>query len=185
MANVLIVHGSYGHPKENWFPWLKSKLEDLGCNVFVPKFPTPKNQKLDAWLDVLKEYEPYLDKNSILVGHSMGCALILRKLELLNVKTKSVFLVGGFTKDLWSGKYRKIIDTFFDKPFNWKEIRQKSKNFVIYQSDNDPLVPVSMGKEIAKNLNGELIIVKNAGHFNKESGYTKFDILLEKIKSEL
>ena len=185
MTNVLIIHGSYGHPKENWFPWLKSELEKLDCNVFVPKFPTPKNQKLDTWLKVIKDYDQYLDKRSIVVGHSMGCALILRKLELSKTLVKSVFLVGGFTKDLWNGKYSKIIDTFFAKPFDWKEIKQKTKNFVIYQSDNDPLVPISMGKEIAKNLKGELIIVKNAGHFNEESGYKKFEALLEKIKEGL
>ncbi len=121
MTTVFIIHGSYGHPKENWFPWLKSELEKLGCKVFVPKFPTPENQKLDVWLNVLKEYNSYFDKNSILVGHSMGCALILRKLELLNKQIKAVFLVGGFTKDLWNGKYCEIIDTFLDKPFDWQK----------------------------------------------------------------
>ncbi|MBI5065186.1 serine hydrolase family protein [Candidatus Woesearchaeota archaeon] len=185
MTNVLIIHGSYGHPKENWFPWLKSELEKLGCKVFVPKFPTPKNQKLDVWLGVLKDYTKYLDKNSIMVGHSMGCALILRQLELLNKQVNGVFLVSGFTKDLWKGKYSEIIDTFFDKPFDWKKIKRNAKYFVIYQSDNDSLVPISMGEEIAKNLDGELIVIKNAGHFNEESGYTKFNLLLDKIKGQL
>jgi len=25
-VNVFIIHGADGHPKENWFPWLKSEL---------------------------------------------------------------------------------------------------------------------------------------------------------------
>lgn len=41
MANVIIIHGAYGNPEENWFPWLKKELEKLDCRVFVPKFPTP------------------------------------------------------------------------------------------------------------------------------------------------
>jgi predicted alpha/beta hydrolase family esterase len=31
----------------------------------------------------------------------------------------------------------------------------------------------------------ELIFVKNAGHFNQAAGYTKFDLLLDKISNEL
>ncbi len=25
--NFFIIHGIYGHPEENWFPWLKKELE--------------------------------------------------------------------------------------------------------------------------------------------------------------
>lgn len=75
--NVFIIHGSWGNPKENWFPWLKSELEKLGHKVFVPKFPTPIGQKLDAWLNIFKDYDNGLDRNSIMIGHSMGCALIM------------------------------------------------------------------------------------------------------------
>ncbi len=65
------------------------------------------------------------------------------------------------------------------------KIKRTAKHFIIYQSDNDKLVPISMGQEIAKNIWSELNIVKNAGHFNADAGYTKFDLLLEKIKREL
>src|SRR3989344_7038916 len=78
MVNVFIIHGSYGHPDENWFSWLKKELEKLGCKVFVPRFPTPEGQNLDSWMKVISGYDDLLDNNSIIVGHSMGCALILR-----------------------------------------------------------------------------------------------------------
>ncbi|MBU1951513.1 hypothetical protein KJ733_01220 [Patescibacteria group bacterium] len=48
MANIFIFHGVDGHPGENWFPWLKKKLESYGQKVFVPKFPTPENQELNT-----------------------------------------------------------------------------------------------------------------------------------------
>ncbi len=80
-CNVIIIHGSYGSPEKNWFPWLKEELEKSGCNVFVPEFPTPKSQSLDAWMNVFKGYEHSLNRNSILVGHSLGCAFILNTLE--------------------------------------------------------------------------------------------------------
>lgn len=48
MANILIVHGKENGPEGNWFPWLKTFMEKHGHNVKVPKFPTPKNQTLQA-----------------------------------------------------------------------------------------------------------------------------------------
>ncbi|MBI5073039.1 hypothetical protein HZA99_04435 [Candidatus Woesearchaeota archaeon] len=44
MKYAIIVHGTDGHPQENWFPWLKEKLKLYGYEVFVPQFPTPQNQ---------------------------------------------------------------------------------------------------------------------------------------------
>ena len=53
MRNFFIFHGSYGHPGENWYPWLKQELESMGHRVFIPTFPIPKvkgeGHKLDLW----------------------------------------------------------------------------------------------------------------------------------------
>jgi predicted alpha/beta-fold hydrolase len=38
VTNIFIFHGTEGHPKENWFPWLKSELEAKDYNVIVPQF---------------------------------------------------------------------------------------------------------------------------------------------------
>ena len=61
-SNIFIFHGTEGHPQENWFPWLKGKLEAKGCKVFVPQFPTPPvvPAKISEWFDVLKEYEKHI-----------------------------------------------------------------------------------------------------------------------------
>lgn len=59
--NAFIFHGAGGHPEENWFPWLKRELEAKGLEVFVPKFPTPEGEGLEAWLKVL---EPLMPKSA-------------------------------------------------------------------------------------------------------------------------
>jgi len=71
MINVVIIHGSYEYPKENWFPWLKKELEKLHCRVFVPKFPTPENQTLENWFRIFENYEKYLNEDTVVVGHSI------------------------------------------------------------------------------------------------------------------
>ncbi len=185
MTNILIIHGSYGHPEENWFPWLKSELEKLGCRVFVPKFPTPENQSLENWLKVFDNYKKYLDKNSIVVGHSLGPAFLLSILENLNLPIKAAFFVSGFTGSLNNPTFDKLNNSFADKRFNWQKIKNNCSRFFVFHSDSDPYVPLQKAKDLAKNLGVNVILVKNAGHFNEKAGYTKFDLLLEKIKTEL
>lgn len=72
MQNVFIIHGTYGSPEENWFPWLKDELEKSDFVVYVPKFPTPKNQSLVNWLDVIREYAPYITNDSIIDWPQLG-----------------------------------------------------------------------------------------------------------------
>jgi len=185
MTNIFVIHGAYGDPEENWFPWLKSELEKLGCKVFVPKFPTPENQSLENWLKVFEDYKQYLDENSIVVGHSLGPAFLLNILEKLDKPIKAAFFVSGFVGLLGNPDFDNINKSFVDKSFNWQKIKQNCKKFYIFHSDNDPYVPLEKAKELAKNLDVDVILVKNAGHFNEKAGYTKFELLLKKIKNEL
>ncbi len=182
MPNVIIIHGTGGSPKGNWFPWLKSELEKLNYKVFVPKFPTPKNQSLKNWLDVFKNYEQYLDKNAIVIGHSLGVAFLLTILEKVNHPIKFAFFVSGFLGLLNNPEFDELNKTFTAKSFDWGEIKSNCQKFYIINSDSDPYVPIEKGEDLAKKLNVKLTIIKNAGHINSESGYNKFELLLEKIK---
>ncbi|NOY15261.1 MAG: serine hydrolase family protein [bacterium] len=185
MPNVFIIHGAYGHPLENWFPWLKTKLQNLGCQVFVPKFPTPQNQSLKNWLDVFDNYQQYLTKDSIVVGHSLGPAFLLSVLEKRTQPIKAAFFVAGFAGLLNNEIFDKINKTFVDKQFNWPKIKQNCHNFFLFHSDNDPYVPISQAQKLAKNLGVEVAVIKGAGHFNQQAGYTKFELLFDQIKQQL
>ena len=179
MKTAFIIHGAYGNPKENWIPWLKNELEKQDYKVYVPKFPTPRKQTLNNWLKVFKKYEKYADEDSILIGHSLGVTFILTLLE--KIKIKSAYLVAGFISPLNNPQFDRINRTFINKKFNWRKIRRNCNKFYLFHSDNDPYVPLEKAEEIAKKLKIRIIIVKNAGHFNKDSGYIKFPELLKKI----
>lgn len=180
--NVIIIHGAYGNPEENWFPWLKKELEKISCNVFIPKFPTPEGQNLDNWMKILNDYNYYLDSNLIMIGHSIGVALILRKLEIINKPIKASFFVAGWTGKLGDSNFDNINKSFFEKSFDWNKIRKNSKHFFVYHSDNDPYVPLKLGEELAKNLEAKISLVKGAGHFNEKAGFKTFPLILENIK---
>ncbi len=183
MKTAFIIHGSDGNPNENWFPWLKGELERIGYTVFVPKFPCENEHELSAWLSTFKEYEQYITPETIIIAHSRGCSFAWRVLETGNFKVAGLYLVGGFYKYLWYPKSNGKTDTFFVEPFKWEIIKEACKVIKCYQSDNDEWVPINIGNEIGGLLNISVTLVKDAGHFNTESGYTTFPLLLDDIKS--
>jgi hypothetical protein len=188
MTKVFIIHGSYGNPNENWFPWLKEKLESEGHTVFVPEFPTPENQSLESWMEVFNDfYLSKIDEDTIFVGHSLGPAFILSILEKLNLPkpVKACFFVAGFLGLLGNKDFDEINKTFTTKEFNWKKISDTCEQFYVFHSDNDPYVPLQKANGLANNLKTEVVEIDDAGHFNKEAGYTKFPELLDYIQLSL
>ncbi len=182
MKNIFIIHGAYGNPEENWFPWLKNKLENLWTRVFVPKFPTPENQSLENWKKIFEEYKPYIDENTIVIWHSLAPAFLLDLLENIDKPIKVAFFVSGFIGLLWNPDFDNINKSFVDRDFDWETIKKNCKKFYIYHSDNDPYVPIEKALELANKLNTKVIEIPNAGHFNSATGYDKFELLLEEIK---
>ncbi|PJA47424.1 hypothetical protein CO172_01535 [Candidatus Uhrbacteria bacterium CG_4_9_14_3_um_filter_36_7] len=182
MANIFVFHGVGGHPKENWFPWLKEKFELEGHSVFIPQFPTPENQTLDSWMQVLKKYGKYINEDAILVGHSLGVPFTLNVIEKYPVK--AAFLVAGFIGKA-ENEFDEGMKTFAQRDFDWSTIRKNCKSFKIYHSDNDPYLSLDKAKRISNKLNVEINLIKNAGHFNEASGYTEFEVLLADIKSAI
>ena len=182
MPNIFIIHGTEGYPEENWFPWLKKELEQKGYIVFVPQFPTPPivPAKIAEWFDVLKNYEQYINEDTIFIGHSLGGIFSLRILEKLAHPIKAVFLTGtpigvrpilNYDRD----------SSFSGFDFDWEKIKKNAHHFTVFQSDDDPYVGLENGRELAKNLGVELSFIPNAGHFNTKAGYTEFAELREKV----
>ena len=185
MTTIFIIHGAFSNPEENWFPWLKQKLEDLHHKVIVPQFPTPENQSLDNWNKIFADYENEIDDDTIFVGHSLAPAYLLSVLERVNQPIKGAFFISGCLRLLGDTTFDSINKTFVDKEFDWLKIKQNCRQFFVYHSDNDPYVPEECANELAGKLGLEPKIIKNAGHFNKAAGYIKFEMLLDDIKSLL
>jgi len=175
---VFIIHGSYGSPKENWYPWLRGELERLGYRVYVRRLPKPPNQSLQSWRRKFRRYEKKIKPDSIVIGHSLGCAFLLDVLE--RKKVKSAFFVSGFT-GLLHNKFDEVNRTFVSKSFDWEKIRKHCGRFTLLHSNNDPYVPLRKAETLAKKLGASVTVVRGAGHFNKFSGYRKFGRLLREI----
>lgn len=182
-SRVLIFHGTEGYPEENWFPWMKEKLEGRGCRVFVPQFPSPPRlpARVSAWFGVLKNYQNALGGDTVIIGHSLGGVFALRLLEKSEKPIRAVFFVGTpIGKKPILNYERDRAFSGFD--FDWLKIKSGAKYFSVYQSDNDPYVSLGNGEQLAKNLGVDLTFVPGAGHFNAQAGYIQFPRLLEAVK---
>jgi predicted alpha/beta hydrolase family esterase len=184
MRTVFIFHGTGGSPEGNWFPWLKKELEMKGLRVVVPRFPTPEGQSLEAWLTILHQYDEYIDEETIFIGHSLGGMFLLKVLEQLKHPVYAAFFVSA-SIGVKPIKYYDSDYFFAHFMFDWPAIVMKAKTFTAYHSDNDPYVSLGNGEELAKQLGITLTFIPKAGHINAESGWTKFDKLLQDIERQL
>ena len=174
---ALIIHGTMGSPEGNWFPWIKSELEEKGWSVDVPAFPTPDNQFLDSWVGVAKSYK----ECDLIIGHSIGATLALKLLEQGICTPKQTILISGVIKEIGNETYDVLNNSFIAGGFDWQKIQDNSSDIKILHGDDDPYVPLSHAQELAQHLNLPLDIIKDGGHLNTETDYDNFPYLLDLI----
>jgi len=184
-SNVFIFHGTGGFPGENWFPWMKDQLEQKGCKVTVPQFPTPEGQSLKAWLKVMEPYISEINENTLLIAHSLGSIFLLRFLERLKTPVRAAFFVGApvGVEPIKNWESDSKFSGGFE--FDWVNIRTKAKDFIVFHSDTDPYVHLGNGQKLAQKLGVDLTFIPNSGHFNTAAGYSQFPQLLEKVENVL
>ena len=181
MPTCVIFHGTGGSPDSNWFPWLASELRSRSLDVNVPRFPTPEGQSLDSWMKAFSDQVGQLSKDMVLIGHSMGVGMILRLLERSAIAVQASFLVSGWEGLLGLADFDALIESFYSEPFDYSQIRRNMGKCYQYHGDNDPYVPLVLAKELAVNLQTNLVVIPGGGHLNAETGYTTFPKLLAEV----
>lgn len=183
MKNALILHGTGNNSKGNWFPWLKKELESKGWKVWLPNLPDSDAPNIDKYNDfIFSNHSWQFDEKSIIVGHSSGAVAILGLLQNLpdEVVVDTCILVGSFKDKLGDDNFAGL----FKEPFDFENIKKHSKKIIFIHSDNDPYCPLEGAEYLARQLGGELIVMKGQGHFNLEISlkYKEFPKLLEIIE---
>ncbi len=178
---VVILHGAYGRPDSNWFPWLAERVQAAGHEALLPSFPTPQGQSPAAWLDA---YDRQVDdtvsrSRTILVAHSLGVAFALRLAARAGAADpyRGALLAAGFWGTLGLPDYDPINAPFFTA-LDWDEARAGcGADITGYAGDDDPYVPLRFSREIAERLGAPLQIIPGGKHLNAENGMTTFSAL--------
>lgn len=179
MKNAILLHGKGETPTSFWMPYAKKELEKKGYQVWVPRLPNSDNPDIRISLNFVLNKGIFTEE-TILVGRSAGCPLILSMLESLNNQIKQAILVAGFFTPLPGGA-NKILQS----NYNWEQIKQNVKEIIFINSDNDPWgCDDKQGRLMLDHLGGLLIIPKGEGHFGSDvfnQPYKKFPLLIKLI----
>lgn len=184
MKNIVLVHGSYGRPYENWFPWLESKLSEKGIRCTVPTFPSPEHQKFADWAKLLDYYEEmgYIDRDTILIGHSCGSIFLVRYLfERPKLKVSCLITVSGYNGFISGDTRMDVLNKDFYTESSLKGLECNVGQIHSFYSKNDPFIPISHLEDFARKLGGREHVIENAGHFNSAAGFDAFPELLDLI----
>ncbi len=179
---IIFAHGNGGGTaKDNWFPWLKTELERLGLKVIAQTFPDNDLARASIWLPFLKKLSA--DKNTIIIGHSSGAVAAMRYAQ--KNKLLGSILIGASYTDLGDAKEK--ASGYYDKPWDWEEIKNNQKFIVQFHSTDDPYIPVSEAHFIRDHLNSEYYEFTNRGHFMIDHNPVnkKFPEILKVVENEL
>jgi hypothetical protein len=181
MYDYVIVHGSYGTPFENWFPWLFNKLSNDGKNVLAPQFPCGVDvQNYKNWAKILDVYKPYIDKNTSFIGHSLAPAFIVDYILENKLEVNNLYFAAPFYGLINIDDFDKVNSPFFFYS-NFKNLNNFVKSITCFISKTDPYVPNELSVDFSNAIGAKKMFVDNAGHFNMAAGYDEFLQLYEEM----
>lgn len=181
MSNYLIIHGSFGSPFVNWFPYLRSEIENRELICYTPDFPTGVGyQNYENWSKLLEAYVSagLINEDTVIFAHSIAPVFVSKFLVNHNIKVKRLVFVCGFNNYLGiDNDYDAVNESmYFD---NLGDVKKLANEIVCFYSKNDPYVKYDAEKEFVDTVATKQVVIDDGGHLNAESGYVEFPQLLE------
>jgi len=134
-------------------------LRALGLDVVNRTFPDNVRARAAIWLPFLEELGA--DAQTVLIGHSSGAVAALRYAETHRVLGS--VLVGVCHTDL--GDPGERASGYYRAPWRWDDIRRHQEWIGIFQSADDPCIPVDEARFVAAQLRCSYFESTDRGHF--------------------
>lgn len=157
---VVLLPGNGGcSPADSWYPWVERELRAQGLEVINRQFPDSVKARARFWLPFLDELGA--DANTILIGHSSGAVAAMRYAETHQVLGS--VLVGVCHSDL--GDAFEAQSGYYAAPWQWQKIRDNQQFIAIYNSTDDPHIPIAEARHVAAQLKASYFEFTDRGHF--------------------
>jgi uncharacterized protein len=185
MKNVRIIHGCPSNIErakdpekrtydKHWIPWTKKQLQEKGYEVEAPLMPEPWNPNYENFKMEFEKLE--VNKESILIGHSCGCAFLVRWLSETENKVDKLILVAP-----WKIAQKGREKDFYDYKINPK-VKENVNKIIMFTSDNE----VEEGKKSVKMfhevLGGKIIDLPDHEHYTlNDMGTEEFPELIKEV----
>jgi len=177
----IIIHGCPSTSEDptynkHWIPWTKKQLIASGIGTETPIMPSPWQPDYNKFKSEFEKLN--VDENTILVGHSCGCAFLVRWLGETKTKIFKLILVAPW-------KVNDEGDSFREKFYTYgidKTISERATKIIMFTADDEDPEGKESLKIFHNALGGEIIELKNRGHYTQgDMGTEEFPELLEKI----
>lgn len=185
MKRAVILHGTDGKPYHHWMPWLKTKLEERGYEVWVPELPENHTPNAQVYNDFLFG-QGWDFTDNIVVGHSSGSVSVLNLLA--DQRCPKINL--GVMVGAWAGGLplqhedeKQFAGLFPQGGFDVDKIKSNADHLAFLHSDDDPYCPLEQAQYLAEQLDASITVLHGAGHIS--GGYKEKPEIWEIIEPEL
>ncbi|MDB5182241.1 MAG: putative Alpha/beta fold family hydrolase [Candidatus Saccharibacteria bacterium] len=177
-----MLHGHGGSDKDYfWFEDTKKFLESKNYSVWWPLLPHTEAPQLEETSNFVLKNMPEISEETIVIGHSSGCPLVLHLLEFFETPVMQVILVAGYYEAQSDSQ-----SSMLPEKFDWDLIKTKASEFVLINSDNDPWgCTDKQARPIVEKLGAQFIFAKGEGHMGSgtyNQPYREFKLLKDLIK---
>lgn len=164
MKTAWLLHGTGGSDKDYfWFVDTKQYLESHGYEVWWPLLPHTEKPELMETKQFIEDNMPELNEETIIVGHSSACPLVMHLLQYMEVQIKQVILVAGFYQSIDDEGFSELM--LQDHEYDWAAIKRSAKEIILINSDNDPWgCDDRQARPIAEKLGAKFILAEGQGH---------------------
>lgn len=188
MKKVVIIHGCPSDAEKamnpetrtydkHWIPWAKKQLEENGVKIRVPLMPDPWQPDYKKFKAEFEKYE--VDENTILIGHSCGCAFLVRWLGESKKKISKLILVAPWK--IPQGKRNGVDVDFYEYDID-QTIKNRVQKIVMFTADDEEEDGKKSLEIYHQVLDGEVIELKGHGHYTMgDMGTVEFPELLEVV----
>lgn len=185
--NCIIIHGCPSDAEKamnpetrtydkHWIPWVKEKLFEKGIKTETPLMPEP-------WQPDYEKFKQEFDKcnvneDTVLVGHSCGCAFLVRWLGETKQRSAKLILVAPWKIPDEGDKAR---EAFYKYPID-KKIKDRIQKIVMFTADDEEEDGKRSLEIYHQALDGEVIELKGHGHYTmSDMGTIEFPELLKVV----
>ncbi len=164
---------------KHWIPWTKKQLEEKDVKTETPLMPEPWQPVYENFKSEFEKLK--VDEKTILIGHSCGCAFLVRWLGDSKKEIGKLILVAPWKVPDRHGIKNEYKEKFYIYPID-ESIKNRVKEIIMFTAnDEDPGGKTSL-KIFHDTLGGEIISLNNHGYYTmNDMGTEKFPELIEKI----
>lgn len=151
---ALILHGWKGRIDKGWPKWLAAELEERGIEVEPVQMESeedPGREVVERWAKVVAEKAR---PDDVLVGHSMGCMVLLRYLSDLSPEADfagMVLVAGGLWGELDTERVKRLV-----------------RRRICVFSDNDEKIPMERTEALVGAIEADPWLIPGQGHFDND-----------------